>query len=122
MAEERPDSESVEQEAIDETPNYDEKPKKRQSSAIGRIWQSLFGSNRHQRLNELSDAINIHPDAAVNYVLRGEIYAQMGDTEAAQVDFEKALALIATQKENDRWGITAQALQDRALRALQQIG
>jgi len=68
-----------------------------------------------QRLLELERAIHQHPDAATNYILRGELYLKTGDYEAAYADFEQALDLAAVQVETADWGVVAQAMQDRAL-------
>lgn len=73
-----------------------------------------------QRLRELNWTIETYPDAASNYVLRGELYARMHRDAAARADFEHALALI--REDDSRWGIIAQALQDRAVDGLAKLG
>lgn len=71
---------------------------------------------REQRLRHLNTAIEVHPDAASNYVVRGELYVLMQRDAAAKADFQRALALLDEQ--DTRWGIATQALKDRALEGL----
>lgn len=73
------------------------------------------------RIIILSHTIETHPDAAVNYVLRGELYLALRERELAQQDFEKALELAEAQFDNDRWGLGSQAILDRARLGLQRI-
>ncbi|MGB7339895.1 MAG: hypothetical protein WBC91_13450 [Phototrophicaceae bacterium] len=78
-------------------------------------------ADHRTRLYMLNQAIETYPEAAVNYLFRGELYIEMNIYEAAQVDLQTALDLAATQYDNDRWGLGSQAIQDRAIRALQSI-
>lgn len=71
------------------------------------------------RLSDLDAALAQHPDSAANYVLRGEVYHQLGEYELAAADFSRALELAAAQVESDDWGLVAQAMQDRAERGLE---
>lgn len=73
-----------------------------------------------QRLEELFKAIAAHPDSFTNYVLRGEVYLQMGEYESALTDFEIAQKLASEHLAVDNWGLMAQVMQDRALVGLAQ--
>ena len=86
-----------------------------------RLWPSRDERDQEyrERLEELDEAIARHPEAAANYVCRGEIYLENSQPERAAADFERALALAAQEFEERRWGIVAQTLQDRARRGLQ---
>lgn len=72
-----------------------------------------------QRLRELNWTIDTYPEAASNYVLRGELYILMNRDEAARTDFEYAITLL--DNEEWRWGIGAQALRDRAFEGLSKL-
>lgn len=95
------------------------------------IWQVIrrfFYKNKSERdaeqrtrLYMLNQAIETYPEAAVNYLLRGELYIEMKIHEAAQKDLQTAIDLAETQYKNDRWGLGSQAIQDRATRALKRI-
>lgn len=67
------------------------------------------------RLNQLGDAIDRAPDAAANYVLRGELYLRVGIYDLARDDFQWASELADAQFERSDWGLIAQAVRDRAL-------
>lgn len=111
-------------EEILEEPIADEPEKRKQHPATfwDRLRQMLFGgANRAERLQQLSDAIADVPDAAVNYLLRGELYVEMNKTTLAIADFEQAAALAQEEYETERWGIAAQAIQDRALSNLERL-
>ncbi len=91
------------------------------------LWQRLrrlTGMGRpdaaelEMRLADLNRAIEKHPDAAMNYVLRGELYLEARDYQQASVDFEQALALASHEVSTADWGIIAQVVQDRALQGL----
>ena len=74
-----------------------------------------WGSNRHQKwLEDLFTAIAAHPDSFTNYVLRGEVYLQIGEYELAVADFEIAQKLASEHLAVDNWGLIAQVMQDRA--------
>ncbi|MCQ3931101.1 MAG: hypothetical protein DPW16_11640 [Chloroflexi bacterium] len=74
------------------------------------------------RLRLLNRAIEQHPDAAVNYVLRGEYWLATDDRAAAQADFEQAILLGMVELEASDWGYLQQALIDRARQGLRQAG
>ena len=78
-------------------------------------------TERNMRLQDLNRAIDRYPEVAVNYVLRAELHTEMKHYALAKDDFERALDLAPTQRDADRWGIIAQASQDRALRGLAQL-
>lgn len=73
------------------------------------------------RIEVLSLAIERFPDAAVNYVLRGEAWLGMGNRANALDDFRAALALASEAAEGARWGYVEQALADRAHEALRRL-
>jgi hypothetical protein len=75
----------------------------------------------NSRLAALTDAIAANPDAAVNYVMRGELFLEHGERELAYADFVKALTLAAAQLETEEWGLVAQAVQDRAEAGLRRL-
>lgn len=74
------------------------------------------------RIDVLCLAIERYPEAAVNYVLRGECYLDLGDRECAARDFETALRLADSAADVARWGYVDRAIADRARRALKQLG
>lgn len=73
------------------------------------------------RLRYLDRAIEGSPDAAVNFVLRGEYWLEVGDWEQAAQDFEQALALANAALTTSEWGYLEQALVDRAEHGLRLI-
>ncbi len=72
------------------------------------------------RLATLAQAIETHPDAPTNYVLRGELRLALGDPAAAAADFHQALEWAERALATSAWGIIAQAARDRALAGLAQ--
>ncbi len=74
----------------------------------------LFGRHSRQRLQALSGAIDLYPDSSMNYVLRGELYLSFDEPALAEADFRQALSLAQADYETSRWGLVAQAVQDRA--------
>lgn len=66
------------------------------------------------QLYALNAAIRTYPDAAVNYLLRGELYLQTRQRILARADFEQALRFALSDLENERWGLAAQSVADRA--------
>lgn len=84
-----------------------------------RIGDFFNGESRYQeRVHTLTHAINIAPNAAVNYLLRGELYLAHGADELAAQDFQKALLLAETElseRDTKSLGLVAQGMQDRAL-------
>jgi tetratricopeptide (TPR) repeat protein len=74
-----------------------------------------------QRLVDLAVAIERYPAAAVNYLLRGELHLQLQQYELAGEDFQKAIQLAEAQYQQDRWGLSAQAILDRARRGLDEV-
>jgi hypothetical protein len=78
-------------------------------------WLGISREQKVDQLTELNRAINTYPDAAVNYVLRGEVYAELGEYALAKADFEHGLMLAEAQFAGSDWGFLAQALRDRAL-------
>lgn len=75
----------------------------------------LFGEDRQRRLDALNEAIARSESAPSNYVLRGELYLEMGEYAAALADFEYAEKMAAYQINEESWGIISQAMRDRAL-------
>jgi len=70
-----------------------------------------------RRLYALTHAIAVAPDAAVNYVLRGELYLERSQFTRAAEDFEVALEIAEREMRQDTrsLGVLAQSIQDRAL-------
>ncbi|MBZ0290649.1 MAG: hypothetical protein K8I30_23695 [Anaerolineae bacterium] len=79
-----------------------------------RVRSLVFGDERQSRLETLTAAIEQNSAAPVNYVLRGELYLEMGDYAAALADFEYAEKVASYRVDEDNWGVIAQALRDRA--------
>jgi tetratricopeptide (TPR) repeat protein len=77
-------------------------------------------SKLDQRLVDLAHAIATYPDAAVNYVTRGELYLHLGEFALAAADLRQGLALAQAEMDARAWGIVAQAMQERALKGLEQ--
>ena len=75
---------------------------------------------RH-RMEQLTIAIELYPDAASNYLQRGEVREQLGYYELAQDDFLKALELTEQQFAGARWGIGSQLVRDTAQQRLQEV-
>ena len=99
-------------------------PAATENESINRFWHNIrklfLPTSREradhfvQRINRLSAAVELYPDSPTNYVLRGELYLEMGDYTLAKNDFDHALELALRQTATDDWGIVAQAVQDRA--------
>jgi hypothetical protein len=73
------------------------------------------------RVDVLTQAIEEHPDAPVNYVLRGEALMDGGDQDLAAEDFQKALELAEAHAETANWGYLYRAVADRAREGLRRI-
>lgn len=90
------------------------------------VWKKLLrqmlgtpdSETLQQRVNELNRAIADDPEAAINYVLRGEAYLQTREYALAYADFQQGLEMATAQVEQNDWGIVAQAVQDRAAQGL----
>lgn len=72
------------------------------------------------RLDLLTAAIDRHPDAPVNYVLRGEALREAGDLVAAVEDFLMALRLAEGRETT--WEFLNRAFLDRARQGLRRCG
>jgi hypothetical protein len=72
------------------------------------------------RMDELTAAIENHPDSPASYVLRGEIFLDGGEIHLAAQDFQKALDLAEPGAETANWGYIYRALADRAREGLRQ--
>ncbi|TVR24261.1 MAG: hypothetical protein EA396_01810 [Anaerolineaceae bacterium] len=83
-----------------------------------RRWLGRGEDDLQDRLFALDDAIAHHPSTAINYVLRGECYLQIGYNQLAERDFEQALELGRSALARSAWGFGAQVAQDRAVRGL----
>lgn len=66
------------------------------------------------RLVALDIAIGEHPQAAVNYLLRGELLLDQGCESLAEADFERAVALIEERLRVNDWDSVGQVLLSRA--------
>ncbi len=85
-------------------------------SPLQRLRAALSGqAHRQHRRQSLDRATADFPEAAINYLLRGELSLQEGDFEGAAADFERALALASAQFEEAAWGLSAQIIRDRAV-------
>jgi tetratricopeptide (TPR) repeat protein len=72
----------------------------------------------NRRITRLTRAIEFSPETPTNYVLRGELYLELGNYVAAAADFRDALELTTTQVAQEDWGVVAQVMQDRAQNGL----
>ena len=72
------------------------------------------------RIEALTAAIALHPEAPVNYVFRGEALLENNFNEEAAADFEKGLELADSLAESANWGYIYRALADRAREGLRQ--
>lgn len=112
----------------DEADSLPSKPDIEQNSIWQKIRRFFFQTasekreENRTRMYILTQAIETYPAAAINYLLRGELYLEIREQDLAQEDFKKALELAETQFDNDRWGLGSQAIMDRARRGLQRIG
>lgn len=70
------------------------------------------------RIHLLNRAIDGSPDAAVNFVLRGEYWLEQEDAIQAIADFQTAIELAETDLETSDWGYVQQALVDRSQQGL----
>lgn len=86
----------------------------------GWVGLRLFGrvEDEGARLRTLSDAIRLHPNGAINYVLRGELYLHNEQLDEAIEDFLNAIEKAEAEAPQQRWGLQAQAVRDRALYGL----
>jgi hypothetical protein len=67
---------------------------------------------------ELDRTIERYPEAASNFVLRGELLLKRGQPERAKADFLHAYEISAERVKDDQFGFVAQMTQDRALDGL----
>lgn len=72
------------------------------------------------RLELLTAAIERHPDAPVNYVLRGEALREAGNLDSAVDDFLTALRLAEGRETT--WEFLNRAFLDRARQGLRRCG
>lgn len=70
------------------------------------------------RIDLLTRAIDGNPDAAINYVLRGELWLQYEEPDEAMADFASAIQLAQQEVEASDWGYLPQALLERARQGL----
>lgn len=73
------------------------------------------------QLTDLNRAIAEAPNAASNYLLRGELLAKLGRYALAQGDFVRARELAHADAAESRWGLVGQVVQDRAVAGLADI-
>jgi len=73
-------------------------------------------------LRALNLAIEIYPDAAANYMARGDYFRQQREFVLAAADYRRALELVNQELARSRWGFTAQAVRDSVLLRLQEMG
>ena len=102
-------------ELLPESAGLWQKPKPK--SKLGwfrRLFPGSAPSGLQARLWDLDQTISAYPDSPSNYVVRGEIYLDMGEAELAYADFSIAWKLATEQIESANWGLIAQAMQNRA--------
>lgn len=79
-----------------------------------------MAANPPPELAALDEAIRLYPDAAINYVLRGEYWLRQRRPDQALPDFQQALRLAAAELAASDWGYREQAVADRAQAGYQQ--
>ncbi|MCA9914821.1 MAG: hypothetical protein KC496_15820 [Anaerolineae bacterium] len=122
IAEEMPATATEEAIPTEESSVVAEERKPKSATIWDRLRRVIFpGMEGEARLQQFEEAIAESPDAAVNYLLRGELYLEMRRLHLAKSDFEQAAALAAQQLEDESWGISAQAVYDRALQHLARL-
>jgi tetratricopeptide (TPR) repeat protein len=133
LMEDRPEVEELhnaelsEESPTNEVVETEEKVKGEAPSLWQRLRRFFFPSYQErreaerQRLIDLAVAIERYPEAAVNYLLRGELHLELAQYELAKEDFEQALQLAEAQYPQERWGLSAQAISDRARRGLETV-
>lgn len=87
---------------------------------LGMLTGRLSEAGLAKRLREIDGAIARHPEAAINYVTRGELLLKANLPEAALADFQQGYLLAHEEFQDADWGVVAQVTQDRALRGIQQ--
>ena len=92
---------------------------------LGAWLSRLFGrdtdAEREQRLANLNRAVTQYPDAAANYLLRGELHAEMRRYDDAAADLQRVVTLAGDAYAARRWGVVAQTVRDRALYLLDEV-
>lgn len=90
-------------------------------SFLNRLFGLFTGGSRQQTdmESELDRAIERYPEAASNFVLRGELRLKRGDAGLAREDFERAFEIAAQNVSDHQFGFVAQMTQDRALDGLE---
>ncbi|MFN8380099.1 MAG: hypothetical protein U0452_15660 [Anaerolineae bacterium] len=78
----------------------------------------IFAGGDEDWESELDRMIDRYPEAASNFVLRGEILLKKGQAERAKADFLHAYEISAERVVDERFGFVAQMTQDRALDGL----
>jgi tetratricopeptide (TPR) repeat protein len=73
-------------------------------------------------LRALNLAIEIYPDAAGNYLARGDYFRHERQFELAVADYQRALDLVNQELARSRWGFAPQAVRDSILLRLQEMG
>ncbi len=89
-------------------------------SFLNRLFGLFTRSDRQQDMeSELDRAIERYPEAASNFVLRGELRLKRGDAEDARADFLRAYEIASENVADNQFGFVAQMTQDRALDGLE---
>lgn len=73
------------------------------------------------RLDDLNLGIELYPDNATNYMLRGALFEEQQQLHLARADYEMAWQLAGEQVKTDRWGVITQTVQDRAMMGLRRV-
>ncbi len=87
---------------------------------LRRLFSRWGEADSAARLEDLNQMVECQPQAAVNYLFRGELYLKNANYENAAADFRRASDLAAEEFDRADWGLVAQTLRDRALAGLQQ--
>lgn len=96
---------------------FRQESEKEHRSFLNRLY-GLFTGGSSDWESELDRAIERYPEAASNFVLRGELLLKQGQAERAKADFLHAYEMSAVRVADERFGFVAQMTQDRALDGL----
>lgn len=87
-------------------------------SFLNRLFGIFTGGRNEDWETELDRNIERYPEAASNFVLRGELLLKQGQAERAKADFLRAYEISAENVTDEQFGFVAQMTQDRALDGL----
>lgn len=84
--------------------------------------RAFFEVERQNRLQELNTALESAPDNASLYLLRGEVWLELGEISSAIADFQVAIELAEATMPQARWGYLFESVAQRARENLRRCG